>query len=409
VSAAPGSAERKRPDTDDRIGEDLCTARILVVDDNAVMRKIIAAQLRKAGFLNIAQADDGEHALEAARSWHPELIITDLLMPNVDGFELCRRARDDIATMDIPILVVTGMDEAGARAEVFLAGAADLVTKPLNSRELLARVRIHIERRRLIECLSEFQRRMGQELDQARGMQESLLPSKEDVRRLERQYPITLASHSETSIGIGGDLWGIRAVDQSRLSLFTVDFAGHGVGAALNTFRLHSYTSGTLGQIDDAATWLDQLNRFLCDVLPIGQFATAFCAVIDFSTGTLEYAAAAAPANLVLSADSRLGFRPIDGTGFPLGVTREAAYQNRTVRFGPGSKLFLFSDALIETPDPINPVFTAEKLRAFLNARQSETSPQAVQSALLAQLRAEWPGKPDDDLTILTLYCMGSA
>jgi sigma-B regulation protein RsbU (phosphoserine phosphatase) len=393
---------------DDRIGEDLWTARILIIDDNDFMRGIIAAHLRKDGFLNIAQADDGAQGLEAARSWHPELIITDLLTPNVDGFELCRRLRGDIATMDIPILVATGMDETGDRAEVFSAGATDLVIKPLNSRELLARVRIHIERRRLIERLSEFRRHMGQEMDQARAMQESLLPSQEDVRRLEGQYPIALASHFETSSGIGGDMWGIRAVDKTRLSLFSVDFAGHGVGAALNTFRLHSYTSGVLGQIDDAAKWLGQANQFLCEVLPVGQFATAFCAVIDFSTGALEYAAAAAPSNLVLSAGTRRGFQPIDGTGFPLGVTPEAVYENRIVGFGPGSKLLLFSDALVETPDPIHPVFTTEKLRTFLNARQRETRPEAVQGALLAKLRAEWPAKPGDDLTIVTLHRAGS-
>jgi len=391
-----------------RIHADITDARILVVGHGFALRRTIAEHLREAGFVNLVEVRDGVEALAAVRACRPELVITDLILANMDGFELCRQLRSDAATREIPILVETGL-ASDDRAKVFAAGATDLIIKPINSGELLGRVRVHLERRRLIERLSEFQRDMRQELDQARAMQESLLPTDDDMRRLEQRYPIALASHYAASNGLGGDMWGITVIDDSRLKVFSVDFSGHGVGAALNTFRLHSFMVSGPRQADDAGRWLEQLNRFLCGVLPVGQFATMFCGIVDFRAATLQYASAATPSHLVLSAGSDQGFQLIDGTGFPLGVRREATYQNYVLPFAPGSKLFLYSDALVETPDLENPVFTARKLSAFLDQRRGETRLERVHNAVLDQLRAACPASPIDDLTLVSLCHLETA
>jgi phosphoserine phosphatase RsbU/P len=397
-------ASAPRRPFEDRAAGDVKEARILIIDDSVAVRRAIDAYLRTDGFLNLAHARDGAEGLRVVESWHPDLIITDLTMPNLDGFELCRRVRSDVESSDIPILVQTGLNRSANRAEAFSAGATDLITKPISSGELLGRVRVHLEHRRLIERLSEFQRHMSQELDQARAMQQSLLPADDAIRQLEAGFPIALASYYEASIGLGGDIWGVRALDDNRLMIFNADFSGHGVGAALNTFRLHSFIlSGSL-RIDDAASWLGGLNRFLCDVLPVGQFATMFCGIIDFSASTLQYASAAAPWQMVRDGEADDGFEIIADPGFPLGLSREATYANHVRRFGPDSVLFLYSDALIETPDMLNPVFSIERLRAFLDAHWGKTSPVAIQCAVLEELNRVAPEKPSDDLTIVTLH-----
>jgi phosphoserine phosphatase RsbU/P len=265
-------------------------------------------------------------------------------------------------------------------------------------------VRVHLEHRQLIERLSEFQRLMSQELDQARAMQRSLLPADDAMRHLEARFPIALASYCQASIGLGGDIWDVRALDDNRLMIFSADFSGHGVGAALNTFRLHSFIQGGSLRVDDAASWLAALNRFLCDVLPVGQFATMFCGIIDFAASTLQYASAAAPWQMVRDGEADGGFEIIADPGFPLGLSREATYENHTRRFGPDSVLFLYSDALIETPDMLNPVFSIERLRAFLDAHWDKTSPVAIQRAVLEELSRVAAEKPSDDLTIVTLH-----
>ncbi|HXW29127.1 MAG TPA: SpoIIE family protein phosphatase [Xanthobacteraceae bacterium] len=397
------ASDLRRP-FDDRVGGDVKEARILIIDGSVAVRRAIDAYLRTNGFLNLTHASDGAEGLQVVETWRPDLIITDLTMPNVDGFELCRRVRSGAESSDIPILVQTGMNKAAHRAEAFSAGATDLITRPISSGELLGRVRVHLEHRRLIERLSEFQRHMSQELDQARAMQESLLPADDAMRRLEARFPIALASYYEASIGLGGDIWDIQEVDDNRLMVFSADFSGHGVGAALNTFRLHSFILGGSVPTDDAASWLAGLNRFLCDVLPVGQFATMFCGIIDFSASTLQYASAAAPWQMVRDGEANRGFEIIADPGFPLGLSREATYENHVRRFGPDSVLFLFSDALIETPDMLNPVFSIERLRAFLDERWDKASPAAIQLAMLDELNRLAPDKPSDDLTMITLH-----
>ena len=124
------------------LNEDLTTARILVVDDSRVARRFIALHLQHNGFLNIGSAGDGFEALTAMAAAQPELVITDLLMPNMDGLELCRRLRADPKTGKIPVLVQSASTDPDVRAQAFACGASDLLAKPFDPRELVYRVRI---------------------------------------------------------------------------------------------------------------------------------------------------------------------------------------------------------------------------------------------------------------------------
>ena len=376
-------------------------AGILIVEDSATMRSAIVSLLRSAGYQNIVQAKDGAQGLQVAKKDRPELIVSDLVMPNMDGFEFCRLVRSDPELRTVPILVETSMANLNDRAAAFDAGATDLIGKPLNPREFLGRVRVHLERARLLQHLYEFRRLMNLELEQARETQELLLPTASSLRQIEARYPLLLTSHYETSIGIGGDFWGVRGIDDHQCNVFSVDFSGHGVGAALNTARLHSFISREQALMGDPAAWLAEINRFLCETLPVGQYATMFSAVIDFSKNLLRYAAASAPAPIVFSAGDGAHFRLIDGSGFPLGVAFESTFDNRAIPFGPGSMLFLYSDALIETPDLASPMFSSEDLCVFLEERAQKMTPAQLQAALLAALNTKT--RPSDDLTMVTV------
>jgi phosphoserine phosphatase RsbU/P len=295
------------------------------------------------------------------------------------------------------------MENQNDRAGAFDAGATDLISKPLNPREFLGRVRVHLERGRLIKRLSDFRVLMSLELEQARATQELLLPTVNGLKQIEHDCPLLVASHYEASIGIGGDFWGVTALDGHKCSVFCIDFSGHGVGAALNTARLHSFMSREQSAMTEPASWLSRINRFLCEALPVGQYATMFGGVVDFADNSLTYAAASAPPPVALSAgDGRL-FRLIDGTGYPLGIDWDSTYEACVVPFAPGSVLFLYSDALIETPSLIEPVFTSEALCDFLEARGRDMSPAEINNAVLQALRARTSEKPADDLTIVTL------
>jgi phosphoserine phosphatase RsbU/P len=386
-----------------RLGEDLTTARILVVDDNRAARGLISLHLRSNGFKNISIVADGFEALKAVDVAQPELVITDLLMPNMNGFELCSKLRADPKTSEIPVLAQTASIDPDLRAQAFACGATDLLTKPFDPRELLYRVRILLERGRLIERLSEFQRRMADELRQAAAIQEALLPSEAVLERLKAVCPMDVAGHYEASDELGGDIWGIELVGDQRVMIFNADFAGHGLTAALNTMRLHSFVNGGPEKSRSPAMLLTQLNQFLCDVLPLGQYATMFCAVMDFRACSLEYATAAAPPQLLRSAADR-PFEIVQEPGFPLGVTREATYENFTAPFAPGGTLLLFSDALIETPSHPDEAFTENSLRDFVEAIAPASGPHELRDGVLREFFSRISKKPADDLTLVAVH-----
>ena len=117
---------------------------ILVVDDESQITRVLRTSLSSHGY-DIRVANDGETALEIMKDWSPDLVITDLAMPNMDGLELCRRLR---AKTQIPIIVLSVRGEERTKVQALDAGADDYVTKPFGMEELLARVRANLRRAR---------------------------------------------------------------------------------------------------------------------------------------------------------------------------------------------------------------------------------------------------------------------
>ncbi len=120
--------------------------RILIADDNTPNADLLEAHLDGSGFETRVVAN-GEETLAAARSWKPDLILLDVMMPKVSGFEVCRRLRQDPATRDIAILMVTALDQATDVETAVEAGTDDFITKPINKTELLLRVRALLDSR----------------------------------------------------------------------------------------------------------------------------------------------------------------------------------------------------------------------------------------------------------------------
>src|SRR5215204_845187 len=116
--------------------------KILVVDDEPQLTRVLRTGLKSRGY-DVRAAADGLAGFEAFNDWHPDLVITDLAMPNVDGLELCRRLR---AVSQVPIIVLSAKGEEKTKVEALDLGADDFVTKPFGIDELLARVRASLRR-----------------------------------------------------------------------------------------------------------------------------------------------------------------------------------------------------------------------------------------------------------------------
>lgn len=120
---------------------------ILIVDDEADLASLVEFNLRAAG-LETAVAHTGEAALGLARERHPDLVILDVMLPDLSGKEVCLRMRADAQLADVPVIMLTARGDEPDRVEGFLAGADDYVTKPFSVRELVLRVQASLKRRR---------------------------------------------------------------------------------------------------------------------------------------------------------------------------------------------------------------------------------------------------------------------
>ena len=177
---------------DTRIYESL----ILVVDDLASSRNLIASVLRAAGFSRIEFAVDGQDAIDQVGILKPDIIILDLVMPRKSGFEVCDTVRNNLK-LDCPILVQSGLEDNLHRAKAFDVGASDLVIKPINPPELISRIKLHLEKRNVIEKLQAYKSRMIDELRVARAMQKALFKDDQVVERIGRAHNLSISTFFE--------------------------------------------------------------------------------------------------------------------------------------------------------------------------------------------------------------------
>ncbi len=382
-------------------------ACILVIDDTDFSREIVGHILKGSGIKNIRFAKDGVEGLDITLEYHPDLVIADLIMPNMDGYQYCREVRALKEYEDMPILVQTGIAEPERRAEAFTAGASDLLLKPVNAEELVARVLMHLDKRILMKKLREYNARIEAELDSARQMQQSLLPNDHMVAQVQQALPVRMASHFAASSELSGDFWGAVALSKHELAFYLVDFTGHGIMAALNTFRLHALINSDLRPTNNPGEYLTQLNKKLYELLIEQHFATMFYGVINFEKNKLYYAAAASPSPIMFSKDKIHGVKFIDGSGLPLGVLSKAEYKTLEVPFNSGDTLMCYSDALIEKEDKDGQMFDEHKLMRFSHmyhqnyAGEEMQKPQQLCHAVLECFYRETGDRIiNDDLTL---------
>jgi phosphoserine phosphatase RsbU/P len=385
-----------------RVDKSILASRILIADDESLVCRLIAGILKRQLYSNFGFASGGYSALEQIDTFQPDIVLLDVQMPDLGGLEVCERIRARPECVDLPILIHSATFDRKAMGILFAAGASDFLSKPINPSELVSRVTVHLERRKSFRELRHYRERTSQELEAARRMQFELLPAAPDQQRIASAAGSRIASYSRSSSEIGGDFWGVLPVSEGSFGVFLADFAGHGVTAALNTFRLHALIHEHRNLHHDPCRLLAMLNDRLVGMLSPGQFATFFYAVLETSADRLRFASAGAPPPIIALA--RNGSTDlIEASGLPLGVIRGAEYQLHECAFPSDSTLLMFSDGLSEFPNPQGIRIGDEALRKVVEICRHEPTPHHVIERVC---RAAGIGADDalpDDVTIVCL------
>jgi sigma-B regulation protein RsbU (phosphoserine phosphatase) len=387
--------------------EILNESNILIIEDDRIQSMMLRQMFENFGFKNIYEADDGQKGWDKTIEIEPDLVILDINMPIMNGFEYCKTVRSHTSLKDITILVQTGLKDLEDKAKIFESGATDYITKPVDFHEVASRSFIHLERALHIKKLESFSTRVRQELQSAKQVLELTLPSIDVIESLRDKYHIDLAAEFKSSNEMGGDLWGLEKLNNHQIAIYCLDFSGHGMDSALNAIRAHSIISTKKDKSLDPSRVLFWLNNVLVGLLPVGNFATMFYGVIDTKKDTLTYATASSTSPVMLYNNS---FPPtvLRHEGFPLGAVKNATYETNSIPFKPGDTLILYSDALLEAECNNGELLGEDKLvemfKVFTN-QKNYTSRKSL-DVLLKNFYKAHGQDLNDDLTVNVYHRM---
>jgi sigma-B regulation protein RsbU (phosphoserine phosphatase) len=379
---------------------------VLIVEDNETSVMLLEGAARKLGVGRVEVANDGVAALRRLASEpKPDLILLDILMPEMDGFETCRRIRQDPRLADLPVIIQTALASNQDRVQCFRAGATDVVSKPLNLQELIARMRVHLENRLLISMLVDFHDRLERDLTFARRMQRSIIPNPEKLDQIADANGLHLEAIYEPCDEVGGDLWTCRDLGQGRVAIFVADCSSHGLVAAINAFRLH----GIAAQLDADPTrpgpWLTRLNQTMTQEFGTDSMATAFYGVIEAGTGRMTYAAAGSPPPLLChpvpggTLDGEMALTEVQTRGMMLGIDDSIDYEERSIQIPAKGGLLLYSDVIVEARDSAGLEVTSAQVADWTAAAARRNFSRPL-SAVLAEFAKRVAPPWTDDLTM---------
>ncbi|WP_454015965.1 SpoIIE family protein phosphatase [Bacillus sp. Marseille-Q7846] len=340
---------------------------ILIVDDNPVNIFVIEKILKQAGYQDLVSLNSAQELFEyihfgkdSSRHNEIDLILLDIMMPEIDGLEVCRRLQKEEKFKDIPIIFVTALEDANKLAEALDMGAMDYITKPINKVELLARMRVALRLKSELNWHKEQEENLRNELDLATQVQRNLLssPLREDHIKIEASYL--------PSFKLAGDMYYWYKIDENRYGIILLDVMGHGVSASLVCMFISSVLRETIKCLIDPELVIKDLNKYMTllhnenDNIPY--YFTAIYLVVNTENGTIEYVNAGHPSGYVLVDETNVV--ELDRGSCAVGFFDEIKVEKTVIPFEKNAQILLFTDGVLEAIS--NDEFESEeKLRTF--------------------------------------------
>jgi len=371
---------------------------VLIVDDTPDNLRLLSQMLSEQGY-GVRAVASGSRALASVRAAPPDLILLDIKMPGMNGYEVCERLKADERTRDIPIIFISSLDAIQDKVKAFTAGGVDYVTKPFQLEEVLARVETHLALRKLQQQLQDANKKMKQELALAGEVQASFLPI-ELPDTPGWQLAATLEPARETS----GDFYDIIVLPNGRLGILVADVVDKGVGAALymalSRTLIRTYAAEYPEQPELA---LSAVNRRIVADTYANQFVTVFYGTLDLVTGTLTYCNAGHNPPILLSAEEEDAVQLLSRTGMALGVVENAVWEQGIVQLAHGDVVVLYTDGVTDAQDQQGTFFGKERLQEVARANLFRSA-QEVQEALIAEVHGFVGDAPRfDDLALMVV------
>lgn len=376
-------------------------AKILIVDDTRLNQKILKGALDSD--YDVAVAVDSLSAFRAIEKNKPDLILLDIIMPGLDGYEVCRILKEDKHTAEIPIIFITGLTDVQAKSRGFEAGAVDYITKPFETQEVKARVNNHITMRRNMlrlrqahDAIEEQRKRMQMELDLGKKIQSDMLPT---------IYPSSdlfdLSAYLKPAKELGGDFYDFFFIDDEHLCFAVGDVSGKGVPAALfmavskTLIKSHAHDQLSPSEI------LTSVNRELSADNQLMMFVSLFIGILNVKTGKLLFSNGGHNAPFLIN--SRNSVSQISTRhGMVLGYSGDITYGEDELDLSGGESFILYSDGITEAVNEAGALYGEERLAETL-VSDTSSAKGIIYKVLSALDNFVGLAEQADDITVLAL------
>jgi serine phosphatase RsbU (regulator of sigma subunit) len=368
---------------------------ILVVDDSPTNLQVLVPILSGSGH-RILAARDGVTALNIAAKAKPDLMLLDVMMPGMDGFDVCRRIKAEPATRETVVIFLSARGEVADKVSGLELGAIDYITKPIQAEEVLARVAVHLSRLHLERELRHSRDRLDRELASAARMQRLLLPT-----AVPAPTGVRIASYYQTSRHAGGDYYDVLPLGGGRIGILMADVSGHGAPAAIVMAMIRAVVHAFPGVPDDPPALLHYINRHFQFLWETPMYATALYAVLDGAARTLRVSSAGHPLPLIMRSGT-VSTLPGDTAMCVLWdeLGDVPAGEHRLAR---GDVVTFYTDGITERQTADGSMFDLDRLSAVL-ARTGAAPPDAIAATIVAELDQFASGQePDDDQTLVVV------
>lgn len=398
--------------------------RVIIADDSSDTRLLLRNLLQRWDY-DILEAQCGEEVLELLDNHEIDIVLSDWMMPGMNGIELCRIMRERDQSRYVYFILLTSKDNQDAVVEGMEAGADDFLQKPVRSSELKVRLLAGKRILGLQDTLSRRNQDLMQthqklkaaydqieiDLTAAAQMQANLLPRSHTVEGLALSWLYAPSSF------IGGDMFSWVPTGPHHYAFFHIDVSGHGVPAALLSFSLYhmlvnrlshnesselaSFTPGK-GQATEVVR---DINRRMSMRLTDGRYFTMVLGLGDTNTGEVEIVQAGHPSPILLRHNGEM--REIGQGGFPVGMFGHMTYDSILLTLEPGDRLVMFSDGITECFDPDNDMFGIDRLKDTLLAAHKEPIDGLLQNVHNELDRWRGPRSLDDDISAIAFEFQG--
>lgn len=376
---------------------------VLVVDDEVFNVDYLIQELEDFG-VNTLAAENGIEALKKVVEHSPDLVLLDIMMPKMDGFEVLARMKSDESLRDIPVIIISAHSDMQHVLKGIKMGAEDYLPKPFDPLLLKARINASLEKKRFRNLEKEYLKGLERELEIGRQIQAGFLP-KEIVSPKGWEISAFFRAAKEVS----GDFYDVLPLADDRLALIVGDVTDKGVGAALymalyrTLLRAFLSTnrfveSGTKNSLSEAAAFV---NNYICRVHHSVMYLTAFIAILDPSSGKLAFVSAGHDFPLVIRKNGNI--EELKPTGPAIGILEDRVFGLGEIRLEAGDALLAYTDGLLDIRNSAGKSFGSQNLRALVGKKTKGIG--TLITEIVSQVNDFSAGTVQyDDITMLGIF-----